>query len=374
MGGAATSVATPAAEARSGLSLLTTMQWFYGPTWGNTLQICPERAALSRRKPCVKWVNVHARQLELLEVLRRNVLHAAVSDLHLLVAEAPPVEALLSRLRWYEKRKHMLHVVGIAERPSFRTYLAYASRHLVGRTVVFLNQDVYLMPEGRWAELATSGLPARHTYFLSRYHRRTDYDVRRSAEAASSLGLLNLTDAGAPADGGQLQGRRLQGKSRLLQGKGKLFAKPAAWGQRTCDMSGPSYGVWRRTLCSKINFGSYDAYVFSLASPLSEAHLSLFDFPQNAWGGENVLLYIFTRALGYSASNPCLDLAVNHAHCQLPSSFGPRLWGDARQAKGTVTRAVQAKMRAMGLEVDLTPKAVGDLTLNVTGLGTPSSA
>jgi len=290
MGGAATSVATPAAEARSGVSLLTTMQWFYGPTWGNTLQICPERAALSRRKPCVKWVNVHARQLELLEVsaaacsrlgrhrlrkpacpaqvLRRNVLHAAVSDLHLLVAEAPPVEALLSRLRWYEKRKHMLHVVGIAERPSFRTYLAYASRHLVGRTVVFLNQDVYLMPEGRWAELATSGLPARHTYFLSRYHRRTDYDVRRSAEAASSLGLLNLTDAGAPADGGQLQGRRLQGrrlqgKSRLLQGKGKLFAKPAAWGQRTCDMSGPSYGVWRRTLCSKINFGSCDACVCS---------------------------------------------------------------------------------------------------------------
>ena len=45
-------------------------------------------------------------------------------------------------------------------------------------------------------------------------------------------------------------------------------------------------------------------------------------------GGENVLLYIFTRALGYSASNPCLDLAVNHAHCQLPSSFGPRLWGE----------------------------------------------
>lgn len=39
-----------------------------------------------------------------------------------------------------------------------------------------------------------------------------------------------------------------------------------------------------------------------------------------------------------------------------------------------MTRAVQAKMRAMGLEVDLTPKAVGDLTLNVTGLGTPSSA
>ena len=78
----------------------------------------------------------------------------------------------------------------------------------------------------------------------------------------------DLTDAGAPADGGQLQGRRLQGrrlqgKSRLLQGKGKLFAKPAAWGQRTCDMSGPSYGVWRRTLCSKINFGSCDACVCS---------------------------------------------------------------------------------------------------------------
>ena len=138
-----------------GLTLVTTMQWFYGPTWGSTLVLCGN---LAPKEPCVRLADVHARQLELLEALRRNALHPAVSEVHVLVGEAPPVERLLARLGWYQERgKSVVRLVGVSVRPSFRTYLEYISTSLRGRTIVLTNQDVFLA--GGWGKLATAGLP-----------------------------------------------------------------------------------------------------------------------------------------------------------------------------------------------------------------------
>eukprot|EP00966_Prymnesium_polylepis_P135232 3125866-Prymnesium_polylepis.1 len=61
---------------RKGLVVLTTMQWFYGPTWGSTLKVCRSGGPTV----CVRWDEVHARQMELTEVLRRNLVHPNVDE------------------------------------------------------------------------------------------------------------------------------------------------------------------------------------------------------------------------------------------------------------------------------------------------------
>ena len=73
--------------------------------------------------------------------------------------------------------------------------------------------------------------------------------------------------------------------------------------------------------------------MFRLERPIPRSQLRLFDFPQNAWGGENVFLYLLTRVLGFAAANPCFTLEVNHIHCELPTKFGPQAWGDIRMSK-----------------------------------------
>ena len=59
---------------------MTNMQWFYGDTWGRTLRVCERLSAFQRRAGCAREDEVCARQLELIEVLRRNVAHAAVVE------------------------------------------------------------------------------------------------------------------------------------------------------------------------------------------------------------------------------------------------------------------------------------------------------
>ena len=74
-----------------------------------------------------------------------------------------------------------------------------------------------------------------------------------------------------------------------------------------CDMTTARYSVWRQSTCRASNFGAFDAYVLRLrpkppggaggagAPPLSAAELALFDYPQNAWGGENAFLYLLRQ-------------------------------------------------------------------------------
>jgi len=244
----------------TGITLLTTMQWFYGPTWGSTLKLCGAGPPTN----CVAWPDLHARTLELIETLRRNAHHPAVAEVHLLVAEAEPVERLLSRLDWYQRRgKKVVRLSAIAERPSFLTYMRYASEHLVGRTVVFVNQDIYLA--GGWSKLLAAGLPQGMTYFLSRYHRRTAYSVAHSAEALRAEGLLNMSDLRGSAPPAAAHGaagvhHARSGRAPLLfraggeggQGEGHQHG----WARRVCDMTTREYSLWSRSLCNPTNFGS----------------------------------------------------------------------------------------------------------------------
>ena len=158
----------PAVGARAELTVLTTLQWFFGPTWGSTLRTCGRGQKSSPR--CVQAEEVQARQLELIEVLRRNALHPAVGEVHVLVAEAPPVRRLLQSLPWYAQGGNAtVRLVQIGERPTFRSYMNYLSAALVGRVVVFTNQDVFLAGDG-WHRLPAA-LPPKTTFFLSRHPR-----------------------------------------------------------------------------------------------------------------------------------------------------------------------------------------------------------
>ena len=75
----------------AGLNVLTNMQWMYGATWGSTLRRCDQLSKRERGDGCAQEDEVRARQLELVEVLRRNVVNPAVAEVHVLVGEAEPV-------------------------------------------------------------------------------------------------------------------------------------------------------------------------------------------------------------------------------------------------------------------------------------------
>jgi len=342
------------------------MQWFYGPTWGSTLRICqgdngkwyrPDVGSDTLGKPkrsegpCVRWNDLHSRQMELFEVLRRNALHAQVAQVHLLVSEAAPIERFLEHLPWHLRHgRSKIRLVQIAGRPTFRTYIEHISKNLLNHAVVITNQDIFL--DTGWSG-AAHALAPRSAFFLSRYHERVEYDVGHSLAAAAATGHFNLTQPNSAAIFSARQRRSgAEGTRRLRQ----------------CDMSGPKFARWSRSLCTTSNYGSYDAYALRLDKPLTEGELDLFDYPQNAWGGENVLLYILLEALHFRLSNPCLTLKIVHVHCEMPTNFGPRVIGDQRLGKKQVAIQVQTKMRRLGLPVTIAAENIGTLALNVTAL------
>lgn len=355
-----------------GLDLVTNMQWFYARTWKSTMQVCaPQtsgRLPAARGSGCASLQDFHARQMELVEVLRRNALHPAVRSVHVLVGEDAPVRRYLERLPWFRRRGCGVVLVPTGTRPTFKDYMAYISSRLIGRTVALVNQDTFLA-SGWEGKRAASLLPPRTAFLLSRYHARTTYDVQHQLAAGEGEGIfdgpfVSQVKASAAA-AAALEGRA----GTRAVAKGKATAKHAgreagAW--RTCDMTTSRFNVWLRSLCSRINFGSYDAYVLRLDAPLSPAVLDLFDYPQNAWGGENVFQYILQDALKLRTANPCLTLRVTHMHCELPTTFSARKVGDRRQGKREVALKVQAKMRAMGLPISMKPGDIGGLALNVT--------
>ena len=87
----------------AGLNVLTNMQWMYGATWGSTLRRCDQLSKRERGDGCAQEDEVRARQLELVEVLRRNVVNPAVAEVHVLVGEAEPVRRFLGHLPWFER-------------------------------------------------------------------------------------------------------------------------------------------------------------------------------------------------------------------------------------------------------------------------------
>ncbi|KAL3914699.1 MAG: hypothetical protein SGPRY_007536, partial [Prymnesium sp.] len=263
------------------------------------------------------------------QVLRRNLLHPAVAELHLLLGEVPPVRSFLRRLPWYPSVACKLSLVSLGQRPRFSHYMRYISKELPNRVVVITNQDVFLT-DGWWSKLSVS-LPPSTAYLLSRYHTRTSYDIRPYYRAARAEGLFN-----------------------------ESFPRRHA---ATCDMSARTQ--WARSLCTSRNFGSYDAYVVRLPR-LSRQEIALFDYPQNAWGGENVFQYLLQQGLGLHVKNPCLGLQVVHMHCELPTTFSPPKVGDRRLGKREIAVAAQARLRAMGKQITMDPSAVGTLSLNVT--------
>lgn len=342
-------VAAAGGSAGGGLVVLSNMQWFYGATWAPKNACGDDRRSNRRHRQqqlqqlrhangrCTPWSDLQARQLELIEVLRRNVVHAAVAEVHVLVGESAPVQRYLSRLPWYERvGRCKLHLIETQRRPGFRDYMAQLSGPLLGRTVVFTNQDV-LLADGPWASLPTA-LPPRTAFFLSRYHTRYTYDTQHSSAVGVAEGLFNAS-----------------------------LSRPTH--RRVCDMTTSRFAVWRRSLCTPSNFGSYDAYVLRVERRLSEAELDLFDYPQNAWGGENVFLYLVRAALGMTAANPCLSLQTFHVHCELPTEFGVIKVGDRRLGKKEIIERARSKLLRLGKVEAASPEYIngaGTLRLNVT--------
>eukprot|EP00966_Prymnesium_polylepis_P148795 3437743-Prymnesium_polylepis.1 len=229
--------------------------------------------------------------------------------------------------------------------------MSYLSRHLQRRTVVLTNQDVFL-GDGWWDKLPER-LPPQTAFLLSRYHQRITYDTQNSLAAGLAEGVFNRT-----AEGAQPARRRTGlGIASALAG-----ARPS---RRVCDMAAPRMAMWSRSLCNHRNFGSYDAYVLRLDAPLSRAEIGLFDYPQNAWGGENVFQYLLQEGLLLKTRNPCLGLKALHMHCELPTTFSAPKVGDRRLGKREVAMAAQQKLRAMGRRVTMEPGDIGKLALNI---------
>lgn len=347
----------------AGLVVLTNMQWFYGPTWGRTVRFCSPsmQGRLSNGGQCAVPAEVQARQLELVEVLRRNVLHKAVHEVHVLVGEAKPVHRFLARLPWYQRLGCKVHLIETRSRPSFDDYMRHISGSLLGRAVIFTNQDIFLSEDSAWQSLAHT-LGPRAAFFLSRYHTRERYNVQHSIAAGVAENISNWGNWGSgPSDRGIFPA--------IARAAGASGASRAAIEPHVCDMTARRFGVWRRSLCSSANFGSYDAYVIRLERSLTSNELDLFKYPQNAWGGENLFLFLIQQALGMTTTNPCLSLRVMHMHCELPTAFGVHKVGDRRLGKREIIERALVKLRKLGHPAaSMSHVDIGKLALNVTGL------
>jgi hypothetical protein len=353
------------------LVVLTNMQWFYGATWGSTVRFCDLPALRGRKGPtsdCAGRAEVHERQLELIEVLRRNVLHSAVAEVHVVVGEASPVSSFLSRLPWYQRMGCKVRLVETGTRPSFRTYMELISGPLLGKTVVLTNQDVFLGGSTRMWRAVPHALARRSAFFLSRYHRREEYTVQNSIAASIAAGIFN-SSMHAGNSQRTATGRHSSARDHRSVGIGHMFATGHNPYWRMCDMTQSRFSMWRRSLCSSANFGSYDAYVLRLEVPLSAELLDLFNYPQNAWGGENLFLFLIVQALGMEASNPCLDVQAVHMHCQLASSFGAPKVGERRLSKRDIIQRSLAKLHKLGHpSASVSYVDIGKMALKVTGL------
>ena len=238
--GASTCAKQPPAN---GVAVLTNMQWFYGPTWGSTLRVCEKLSPMQRRGGCAKEAEVRARQLELIEVLRRNVVHEAVVEVHVLLGEAAPVRKFLARLPWFERHGCKLHLVETGTRPRFVDYMRHlSSKALLGKTVVLTNQDV-LLANAPWAALPTA-LPPKTAFFLSRYHTRYQYDTAQSLSAGVRERLFNVSSTTRSTQANTLashlrgfastalpplaRGRSLLGSTHRT-GRGRWKRRPPHW-------------------------------------------------------------------------------------------------------------------------------------------------
>ena len=162
----------------SSISVVTNMVWMYGPTW-------PDAAALLRRPANAqlrakdRGVDLGARAAAQLVELRRNVVHDAVADVHVLLGEADPRG--LAGCRGLSGTARAAGWWRLRQRPSFKHYMQYIGTSLLGRSVVLVNQDIFA--EG-WERLPRMLAPPRTALLLSRYHRRVAYGTRHSAAAA----------------------------------------------------------------------------------------------------------------------------------------------------------------------------------------------
>ena len=177
------------------------------------------------------------------------------------------------------------------------------------------------------------------------------YNVRWSAAAAEAMGLFNLSSL-------KLRPKRMFG---VLPGRDPEL-------RTTCDMSSrPFYALWKHSVCQEGSIGAFDAYVLRDLPPLSQEQLQLFAYQQNAWGGENVFLYLLKKvAPQLHVRNPCLTLRVVHAHCQLPNTFSGHKVGDRRATKRLIAERAQRGLRSLGYNASEDYHEVGRTSVAAT--------
>ena len=273
----------------AGLTLLTTFQWFGGRTWG-----CLEHCKFSS--------TLFSRQLELTHVLSRNALHPSVAAIHILVGELGPVWDFLQSLAWFKQVGSKVCLYEIGKRPTFADFFDYASNHLQGRTVVLLNQDIFLRTSTPSFEVA-----AGEGYFMARY------------AATKSEGFYNVMESR----------KALQARVGNMSSIRSTYHFP-------CISESP------HSTCSGDYWGSLDIYAFALSRPLPSSLLKLLDFPMNAVGGENTLVLVCRHVFNWTLLNPCPHFAFVHLHChRTDKASTPRdetaraLWRDVLQPQAS---------------------------------------
>ena len=108
------------------------------------------------------------RQLEIEEVLQRNLNNTLVTTVHLLVNQ-PSAEQRLRELSFHNK--HKIIVRRIETLPKYKDFFVYVNEKLLNRLVVMLNMDIYI---GEGFELLnkTFFVKSNISYALTRHHLR----------------------------------------------------------------------------------------------------------------------------------------------------------------------------------------------------------
>ena len=189
-----------------------------------------------------------ARMSEIFECLQRNLNHNKIAFVHVLVLHNETIpHAKVLKMR----NSHKLIIHSNYKWPTMLDQLAYAYRHLQGKTVVICHQDNYI-GEG-WEKV-------NHTVLK---RERLMYALTRHPSPSKCNGTINSFHC---ANGSQY-------------------------------------------------VGSHDTFVFYVNETMDHQNLVEINVAPNVNGMENVLMWIFKTRFNYRILNPCKVLVVHHEHC-----------------------------------------------------------
>lgn len=196
---------------------------------------------------------IEARMFELVETLQHNLNHPNIKSIHVFVETMSAVNYLRSLVL---ANSHKMVIQYSAKQYTFKTLIVYSTQCFMDELVMIGQQDILF------------------------------------------------------GQGWDLVSYKIMSENRLMYA---LSRKPAY--KSNCFYTLKASYCDRENLKDNAYIGAHDVFAFHVKKIFTPSIIEMFNFEQNKFGAENLLIWLFKKKLGYKVTNPCLTLYIHHQHC-----------------------------------------------------------